>query len=252
MGYNLAQIPMKKRNLFAMMFCSGVFATALLLSSCGSGEGEGENNVKIEKFPKNEILGNMVNIVNEHFVLDSTNKAQIKELKANVDVKKKDKKEYEKYKEKYIEFKGKKEKLEADFQSAVESEKVNLIGKSIPFEMEDDLGYEVTECKIVDVNKRGGFMISVTAKLTDPDKAPLVGSSPVNLYCHFQYIDKDGNNIKIKDKNIGNVFEVSLPDKNAGTVGTATSLEDIGRHGGRCAKCFANLSKVRFVKTNKK
>ena len=249
MGYNLAQITMKKRNFFATMFCAGVFATALLLTSCGGGEGGGKNNVKIEKFPKNEILGNMVNIVNEHYVLDSINKAEFKELKNKYDVK--NEKEYEKYKEQYTKLTEKKEELNADYLSAVEAEKVNLIGKSIPFEMEDDLGYEVTELKIVDVSKYGGFKMSVTAKLTDPNKEILVGSSRVNLYCHLQFIDKNGNIIKNGDENIGHVFEVSLPDKNPGAVGTAESLEDIGWHSGRFAKNFANLSKVRFVKKNK-
>lgn len=237
---------MKKRSLFATAFYAGIFATALLLTSCGGGEGGGKNNVKIEKFPKNEILGNMVNIVNEHYVLDSIYDTEIKELKNKYDVK--NEKEYEKYKEEYIKLTEKEEKLNADYQSAVEAEKVNLIGKPIPFEMEDDLGYEVTECKIVDVNKHGGFKMSINVKLTDPSKLSLVGFKKVNFYSHIQYIDKNGNIIQNRNENVGNLFEVSLPDKNVGTVGTGESWEDIGWYSGRFAKNFANFAKIRFVK----
>lgn len=237
---------MKKRSLFATAVYAGIFATALLLTSCGGGEGGGKNNVKIEKFPKNEILGNMVNIVNEHYVLDSIYDTEIKELKNKYDVK--NEKEYEKYKEEYIKLTEKEEKLNADYQSAVEAEKVNLIGKPIPFEMEDDLGYEVTECKIVDVNKHGGFKMSINVKLTDPSKLSLVGFKKVNFYSHIQYIDKNGNIIQNRNENVGNLFEVSLPDKNVGTVGTGESWEDIGWYSGRFAKNFANFAKIRFVK----
>jgi hypothetical protein len=250
MGNNLGKnLSMKKKNLFATAFYAGIFATALLLTSCGGGEGGGKNNVKIEKFPKNEILGNMVNIVNEHYVLDSISDLEIKELKNKYDVK--NEKEYEKYKNEYIKLTEKAEKLNADYYSAVEAEKVNLIGKSIPFEMEDDFGYEVTECKIVDVNKYGGFKMSINVKLTDPDKA-LAGSRRPNFNCYLQYLDKNGNIIQNRDEYIGHLFEVSLPDKNVGTEGTATSWEDIGWHSGRYAKNFANLAKVRFVKNLKK
>lgn len=237
---------MKKRSLFATAFYAGIFATALLLTSCGGGEGGGKNNVKIEKFPKNEILGNMVNIVNEHYVLDSIYDTEIKELKNKYDVK--NEKEYEKYKEEYIKLTEKEEKLNADYQSAVEAEKVNLIDKPIPFEMEDDLGYEVTECKIVDVNKHGGFKMSINVKLTDPSKLSLVGFKKVNFYSHIQYIDKNGNIIQNRNENVGNLFEVSLPDKNVGTVGTGESWEDIGWYSGKFAKNFANFAKIRFVK----
>lgn len=235
------------------MLCAGVFAAALLFTSCGGSGGSG-GSAKFKKFPKNEILGDLVNIVAEYYVKDSANTADFKATEEKIKEKYgtiQNGKGYDNYKEEYVQYTERKDQLKADMESAIEKEKANVIGKSVPFEMEDDLGYEVTECKIVDVNKHGGFQIAITVKLTDPEKASLTGFSKGNLYIHYQYIDKDGNIIQNSDENVGHGGNVELADKNAGTVGTIVSLEDIGWHSGKWAKNFGNFAKLRFEKTKK-
>ena len=81
MGNNLGKYQMRKRSILAI--CAGTFAVALLFTSCGgSGGGSKEKNVKFQKMPKNEYLGDLVNISCENIARVSASEAQYEEERA--------------------------------------------------------------------------------------------------------------------------------------------------------------------------
>ena len=111
------------------MFCAGAFVAALLFTSCGNSGSSSSGSVKFKKFPKNEILGDMVNIVAEYYVQDSTNTANFKATEKQLREKYgtiEDGKGYEKYKEEYTQFTERKEQLASSMQASIEKEKANV------------------------------------------------------------------------------------------------------------------------------
>ena len=81
MGNNLGKYQMRKRSLLAI--CAGIFAVTLLFTSCGgSGDGSKEKKLKFQKMPKNEYLGDLVNISCENIARVSASDAQYEEERA--------------------------------------------------------------------------------------------------------------------------------------------------------------------------
>lgn len=161
MGNNLGKNQMKKRNILTTMFCAGTFATALLFTSCGSGgnsEGTTKSDVKFQKSPKNEILGDLVNISSEYAAKwkaseDEYENARQKNMEKYADNSDKREQNYAKIS---AEHKERGKQIVADANAALEKEMAALIGKDIPFEVEDGLGFEVMECKISGITKHMG------------------------------------------------------------------------------------------------
>jgi len=66
-----------------------------------------------------------------------------------------------------------------------------LIGKNIPYEVEDGAPFEITSCKIVKLFENGGLHYEIELKITDAKVIKTNWSNEYWIYC--DYIDKDGN-----------------------------------------------------------
>ena len=213
MGYNLAQITMKKRNLFATMFCAGVFATALLLTSCGGSESGGkEKNVKFQKMPKNEYLSDLVNISCENIARVSASDAQYEEERAKNNEKYADNPDkrgqnWEKIKNAN---KERNLKIMEEINAELDKELPALIGKTIPLEVEEGLGFEVMDCKIKNIEKfrapsKGAMTFTFSYKVIPVD-AKKMDTYPGTYRC----LDANGNILVDENGNpIGDVMGLS-------------------------------------------
>ena len=68
---------MKKKSVFATLFCAGIFATSLILTSCGGGgTSSSSSSVKIKDYPENEIFGKIPGILCQFFEKDSIFESQ--------------------------------------------------------------------------------------------------------------------------------------------------------------------------------
>ena len=84
MDNNFGKTTMNKKNLFTTLFCAGIFAVSLLLASCGNSGGESgetKSEVKFQKSPKNEILGDLVNIAGEYSAKWQASEAEYEETR---------------------------------------------------------------------------------------------------------------------------------------------------------------------------
>ena len=152
---------MKKKKVFATLFCAGIFATSLILASCGGGgdsETKTKNEVKFQKSPKNEILGDLVNISCEYAAKWNVSEAEYEEARQKNKEKYADNsdKREQNYAKISAEYKERGKQIVADANAALEKEMATLIGKDIPFECEEGLGFEVVECKISGITKHMG------------------------------------------------------------------------------------------------
>lgn len=155
-----------KKTLFSLLAAGAM----VLMVSCG---GSGKS------YPEHEIFGKVLAAQLEYHDQDSTLKAD------RTDDNWKDIKE------------KRKENTDKLYQ-AIEQEKATLIGRDIPFEVDPEAGFEVTSCKISDLNKLGNIEVKVQIKITDPAKAHLFGFSKNEMYFDFKFVDTEGNLIHDK------------------------------------------------------
>ena len=231
---------MKKKKVFATLFCAGIFATSLILTSCGGGggsEAKTNSDVKFQKSPKNEILGDLVNISSEYAAKWNASEAEYEEAR-------------QKNKEKIsAEHKERGKQIVADANAALEKEMATLIGKDIPFECEEGLGFEVVECKISGITKHMGSCNRTTltfnykVKPVDAKIIEKLDSMRSGLYKCLDanenvLLDSKGNEIET------NVLGISFNEKKQLKNG-----ETIEKEGWFVLEpCFANFAKIKFVK----
>ena len=245
---------MKKKKVFATLFCASIFATSLILASCGGGgdsETKTKNEVKFQKSPKNEILGDLVNISCEYTAKWNASETEYEDAR-------------QKNKEKYADNSDKREqnyqKISASHKergkqiideanAALEKEMAGLIGKDIPFEVEDGLGFEVVECKISKITKhatscnRTTLTFNYKVKPVDAKIIEKLDSMRSGLYKCLDanenvLLDSKGNEIET------NVLGISYDEKKQLKNG-----ETIQKEGWFVLEpCFANFAKIKFVK----
>ena len=245
---------MKKKKVFATLFCASIFATSLILASCGGGgdsETKTKNEVKFQKSPKNEILGDLVNISCEYTAKWNASETEYEDAR-------------QKNKEKYADNSDKREqnyqKISASHKergkqiideanAALEKEMAGLIGKDIPFEVEDGLGFEVVECKISKITKhatscnRTTLTFNYKVKPVDAKIIEKLDSMRSGLYKCLDanenvLLDSKGNEIET------NVLGISYDEKKQLKNG-----ETIEKEGWFVLEpCFANFAKIKFVK----
>ena len=245
---------MKKKKVFATLFCAGIFATSLILASCGGGgdsETKTKNEVKFQKSPKNEILGDLVNISGEYSAKwktseDEYEEARQKNMEKYADNSDKREQNYVKISADHKE-RGK--QIVAEANAALEKEMAGLIGKDIPFEVEDGLGFEVAECKISGITKhatscnRTTLTFNYKVKPVDAKIIEELDSMRSGLYKCLDanenvLLDSKGNEIET------NVLGISYDEKKQLKNG-----ETIEKEGWFVLEpCFANFAKIKFVK----
>lgn len=245
---------MKKKKVFATLFCAGIFATSLILASCGGGgdsETKTKNEVKFQKSPKNEILGDLVNISCEYAAKWNASEAEYEDAR-------------QKNKEKYADNSDKREqnyqKISASHKergkliieeanAALEKEMAGLIGKDIPFELEDGLGFEVVECKISKITKhatscnRTTLTFNYKVKPVDANIIEKLDSMRSGLY---KCLDANGN-VLLDSK--GNEVETNVLGISYNEKKQLKNGETIEKEGWFVLEpCFANFAKIKFVK----
>lgn len=246
---------MKKKKVFAALFCAGIFATSLILASCGGGgdsETKTKNEVKFQKSPKNEILGDLVNISGEYSAKwktseDEYEEARQKNMEKYADNSDKREQNYVKISADHKE-RGK--QIVAEANAALEKEMAGLIGKDIPFEVEDGLGFEVVECKISEkITKHASSCNRTTLTFyykVKPVDAKIIEKLDSMRSGLYKCLDANGNVLlDSKGNEIGtNVLGISYNEKKQLKNG-----ETIEKEGWFVLEpCFANFAKIKFVK----
>ena len=236
------------------MFCAGTFAVALLLTSCGGSGGgteSGKTEVNFKKSPKNEILGDLVNISCEYAAKWNASEAEFEDAR-------------QKNKEKYADNSDKREQnyqkisashkergkqIVADANAALEKEMATLNGKALPFVCEEGLGFEVVECKITGITKhatscnRTTLTFTYKVKATDED---LVKKISVHDYpIKYGFVDASGN--ALLDKNGNPISEIGgFSNEHLKQLRNGEIVEKEGWF--VLEPCFANFAKIKYVK----
>jgi len=252
MGNNHGKYQMRKTSLLTTMFCTGAFAAALLFTSCGGSggsSGETKSDVKFQKSPKNEILGDLVNISCEYATKWNASEAEYEEARQKnmekyADNSDKREQNYLKISESHKE-RGK--QIVADANAALEKEMAGLIGKDIPSEVEDGLGFEVVECKISGITKHMGSCNRTT--LTFNYKVKPVDAKIIEKLDSYSWLYKslDANGNVLLDSQGNEIAEVggfSYNEKKQLKNG-----EIVEKEGWFVLQpSYANFAKIKFVK----
>jgi len=245
---------MKKKKVFATLFCAGIFATSLILASCGGG-GDGEaktkSDVKFQKSPKNEVLGDLVNISCEYAVKWNASEAEYEEARQKNKEKYADNsdKREQNYAKISAEHKERGKQIVADANAALEKEMATLIGKDIPFECEEGLGFEVVECKISGITKHMGSCNRTTLTFNykvKPVDAKIIEKLDSMRSGLYKCLDAKGN-ILLDSK--GNEVETNVLGISYNEKKQLKNGETIEKEGWFVLEpCFANFAKIKFVK----
>ena len=245
---------MKKKKVFATLFCAGIFATSLILTSCGGGgdsETKTKNEVKFQKSPKNEILGDLVNISCEYAAKWNASEAEYEEARQKNKEKYADNsdKREQNYAKISAEHKERGKQIVADANAALEKEMATLIGKDIPFECEEGLGFEVVECKISGITKHMGSCNRTTLTFNykvKPMDAKIIEKLDSMRSGLYKCLDAKGN-ILLDSK--GNEVETNVLGISYNEKKQLKNGETIEKEGWFVLEpCFANFAKIKFVK----
>lgn len=245
---------MKKKKVFATLFCAGIFATSLILASCGGGgdsETKTKNEVKFQKSPKNEILGDLVNISCEYAAKWNASEAEYEEARQKNKEKYADNsdKREQNYAKISAEHKERGKQIVADANAALEKEMATLIGKDIPFECEEGLGFEVVECKISGITKHMGSCNRTTLTFNykvKPVDAKIIEKLDSMRSGLYKCLDANGN-VLLDSK--GNEVETNVLGISYNEKKQLKNGETIEKEGWFVLEpCFANFAKIKFVK----
>jgi hypothetical protein len=206
---------------------SVIALAAMLMAACGGGGKSGGN------LPTNDVLGNLPNIKYEKHCADSIRNSE--EETAYNDVK--DFEQMAKVKEK---FKKQADEAKAKFAEAIQKEKANLVGKAIPFEMEQGAGYEISNLVIKNVESDGSISAECQVKITDV--AVCTTTRKPELVISFQNCGKDGNPVGGQG-----MAYVPVSGKENGATGTYSNF--IIQFSGKDAAKYVDFAKVKFLKS---
>ena len=87
------------------------------------------------------------------------------------------------------------EENKQNLAAAVEQAKTSLIGHDIPFEVNEGIGYDVTEVKVSDIDKLGTF--SVKAKIRVTDESVRKSFNKKQMDVSWYETDTEGNDTKV-------------------------------------------------------
>ena len=218
----------KQSKIFGMLAIVGL--SAMMMISCGGGSGSVKSGKTIAR---NDVLGDLPNLVYQHRYVDSVYSAQRSAEKEKIMTDKNGAEKYEKIKAKY---KALDDAEDAKFEAELEKIKLELIGKDVPFEVEEGTGYEILSCKIVLVDG-SGVSAEFEVKVTDVDVVSpykSLFSKTMTVVCTVQDIDKNGNQIGSN----GAIY-LDFPARENGAIAKKTT------------RIFANevdFAKIKFIK----
>ena len=253
MGNNLGEEKMREKRLLTTMFCAGAFAFALAMTSCGGGGSESgsgsSSKVNFQKSPKNEVLGDLVNIAGEYEAKWNANEAEYEEARKKNNEKYADNsdKREQNYEKISASYKERWKQLVADANTALEKEMATQKGKALPFVCEEGLGFEVVECKITGITKhatscnRTTLTFTYKVKATDED---LVKKISVHDYpIKYGFVDASGNALLGKNGNA--ISEVAaFSNEHLKQLRNGETVEKEGWF--VLEPSFANFAKIKF------
>jgi len=227
---------MTKSNILGLLAILGL--SAMILVSCGGGSGSGK------KLATNEFLGDMPNLIYQKAYNDSIRKAEEKteekKLEKEYASKKLDESAYKKGMELYQKFETRKKEEDAKFKAEIEKIKPQLVGKEIPFEMEEGCGYEVSGLKISDLSN-AGVKVEFEVTITDEKAVKIYQWGTLSFY--FQVLDKEENPIGKSYYGEVRHTTIIMSQKNGVTAKGSFYLIDK-----KDAKEMVNFAKIKFVK----
>jgi len=186
--------------------------SVMMLVSCGNGS---SSVVSGKKIATNEFLGDLPNLVYQKHFTDSIRiSKRSAERKKFEGGSKSDREKWEKVKAKYDALE---KEDNAKFEAELEKIKPTLMGRDIPFEVEEGTGYDILSCKIVGVSGNG-VTVEFEVKITDVKVCgpPLnnMFTTTISIWTSMQQLDKNGNQIGSD----GSVY-VDMPGKENGIIG---------------------------------
>lgn len=209
-------------------------AAVVVLASCG-GNGGSKN-----KYPDSELFGNVLALQCQYADQDSILKAEMEEADKNTEWTESGVKKYTELKEKT---KAKREQAAADLAAGVEQAKATLIGRDIPFEVAADAGYEVTELKVSDIDKRGTFFVKAKIRVTDAKVAK--SFDPRQMDISWYEADAEGNDTKVGH----GMQRLTFPAKIEVGSEVETGGIQMGNHASKkSAQAYYNFGKMVFGK----
>ncbi|MBQ6770859.1 MAG: hypothetical protein IJP44_07790 [Bacteroidales bacterium] len=251
MGNNLGNEKMKEKRLLTTLFCAGALACALVMTSCGGGGGTegGKTEAKFKKQPKNEFLGDLVNIAGEYEAKWDASEAEYKEARKKNNEKYADNsdKREQNYGKISASHKERGKQIVADANAALEKEMATLNGKALPFVFEEGLGFEVVECKITGITKhasscnRTTLTFTYKVRATDED---LVKKISVHDYpIKYGFVDANGN--ALLDKKGNAITEIGgFSNEHLKQLRNGETVEKEGWF--VLEPSFANFAKIKF------
>ena len=207
-------------------------ACVILISSCGGGSGSGGS-----KLAKNNFLGDMPNIVYQKHLTDSIRNAEEKAALSKITGKSNS--DMEKAMKIYEKFKTRRKTEDEQLKANIEKIKPELIGKDIPFEVEKGAGYEITYCKISDVES-SSISVDFEVKITDVAVAGISNYGKPRIVVTVQDIDKDGKQI-----GANGAYYIDISGKENGATGKSKLIVSISK---RDAKEYTNFANFKFIK----
>ena len=252
MGNNLGTKEMKKRFL-TTLFCAGAFASALVLTSCGGGGSEsgggGSSKASYTKSPKNEFLGDMVNIASEYSAKFKANEEEFKEAwqKNNDKYGGSDKGE-ENYAKLNTKYKEQGKKIMEEANAAIAKEKAALIGKTLPVDFDAATGFAISDCKVKDVSnyvqpRTNAITLSFTYKVKSTDANILKNLCSLDFPIAYDFVDASGNALTEHGRQ-----PVSFSNDRLKQLRNGETVEKEGWV--RLEPGMANFAKVKFVKND--
>lgn len=217
-----------KHNIIKM---AALMAAAVLAASCG-GNGGSKNS-----YPDSEFFGKVLALQCQYTDQDSVLKAEIEEAEKNTEWSESGVKKFTELKEKN---KAQREQNKADLKTALDKELPNITGKDIPFAMEGDCGYEVTEVKITGLNDMGE--VKLTAKFRVTDKKVAKSFDTKSMDVSWYQADAQGADTK-RDHGMARVkFDQPIE------VGSENSVDIIlcNYTNSKAAKEYYNFGKLMF------
>ena len=211
---------------------AAAFICGLMFVNCGGSGGSGGG----KELDKNEFLGNMPNLIYQQSLIDSIRNAERNEKMSKLDGNSKS--DLEKASKIAEKFSTREEKERKAFEAKLEEAKAELLGKDIPYEVENGTGCEITSCKIIGIDGNG-VNVKVEVKITDAK------SANINRYGEFidftkQDMDKDGNPIS----GVG-LCRFDLSGKTDGATGKKSTYISIY---GDNIEQYVNFAKLKFIK----
>jgi len=168
--------------------CISVIAVIAMMASCGGGSGSSSSG---KKLASNDVFGDLPNLIYQHNNQDAELKDEAKKKQEGLPFNESGLKKAKEIDDKYS---AKRKAADEKFFADVEKLKPSLVGKDIPFEVEDGLPYEIISYKIADVGQYGGVSYEITFKILDAQAITTNWSNEYRMPGCF--IDKDGNEME--------------------------------------------------------